>query len=160
MDGSESIDNQIETCRIAAERMGVKVVSVLAEPPSTSGYKNRGKSRAKFKELLTGFTNGDWQMVMAYKTDRLSRGGGPGWAPLLEAIEKANLDLDRAVATPSGFIAEFEIGIRATMDREESKKHSERMADMTARKAIQGLPHSGGRRPFGYEEDRVRLRES
>src|SRR5690606_24045353 len=89
--------------------------------------------------------------------DRLSRGGGPGWAPLLEAIESANLDLDRAVATPSGFVSEFEIGIRATMDREESKKLSDRMSDLVARKAMQGKPQ-GGRRPFGYQEDRVSIR--
>jgi DNA invertase Pin-like site-specific DNA recombinase len=155
-DGSESIETQIEACKGACERLGYEVVAVLAEPPSTSGYKNRGKSREKFKLLLSGFINGDWQMVMAYKTDRLSRGGGPGWAPLLEVIERAGLDVDRAVATPSGYVSEFEIGIRATMDREESKKISERGKDIAERKAKQGKPQ-GGRRPFGYQEDRVSL---
>lgn len=157
-DGSESIETQIEVCRRAAERFGFDVVATLAEPPSTSGYKNRGKSREKFKELLGGFVSGDWEMVMAYKTDRLSRGGGPGWAPLLDAIEAAKLDLDRSVATPSGFVSEFEIGIRASMDREESKKLSERMTDMCARKAKQGKPQ-GGRRPFGYQSDMVTINE-
>lgn len=155
-DGSESIETQLEACRIAADRFGFNVVAVLAEPPSTSGYKNRGKSRGKFKELLSGFINGDWEMVIAYKTDRLSRGGGPGWAPLLDAIEQARLDLDRAVATPSGFVSEFEIGIRATMDREESKKLSDRMTDLCAHKARQGKPQ-GGRRPFGYQSDMVSI---
>ena len=89
-DGSESIDAQIEACRTACERLGFEVVAVLAEPPSTSGYKNRGKSRSKFKLLLAGFAEGNWEMVMAYKTDRLSRGSGPGWAPILETIEKAS----------------------------------------------------------------------
>lgn len=157
-DGSESIETQIEVCRLAAERLGFNVVATLAEPPSTSGYKNRGKSREKFKVLLAGFVAGDWDMVMAYKTDRLSRGGGPGWAPLLDAIEVAHLDLDRAVATPSGFVSEFEIGIRASMDREESKKLSERMADISARKAKQGKPQ-GGRRPFGYQADMVTIHQ-
>lgn len=157
-DGSESIDTQIEACQAAAKRLGFDVVAVLAEPPSTSGYKNRGKSREKFKALLAGFISGEWDMVMAYKTDRLSRGGGPGWAPLLDAIEQAHLDLDRAVATPSGFVSEFEIGIRASMDREESKKLSERMTDLCARKATQGKPQ-GGRRPFGYESDMVSINE-
>lgn len=155
-EGSESIETQLEACRLAAERFGFEVVRILAEPPSTSGYKNRGKNRAQFKILLDGFIQGDWEMVMAYKTDRLSRGGGPGWAPLFEAIEKANLDLDRAVATPSGFVSEFEIGIRATMDREESKKLSDRMSDIAIRKASQGLPQ-GGRRPYGYQDDLVSL---
>lgn len=158
-DGSESIETQLEACRTAAERFGFNVVATLAEPPSTSGYKNRGKSREQFKKLLAGFVNGDWEMVIAYKTDRLSRGGGPGWAPLLEAIEKANLDLDRAVATPGGFVSEFEIGIRATMDREESKKLSDRMTDLSTRKAMQGKPQ-GGRRPFGYQADMVTIDET
>jgi len=157
-DGSESIETQVEACKAACERLGYEVVAVLAEPPSTSGYKNRGRSREKFKVLLSGFIDGDWEMVIAYKTDRLSRGGGPGWAPLLEAIEKAGLDLDRAVATPSGFVSEFEIGIRATMDREESKKISDRGKDIAERKAKQGKPQ-GGRRPFGYQEDRETLDE-
>jgi DNA invertase Pin-like site-specific DNA recombinase len=157
-DGSESIETQIEVCRTAAERFGFEIVAVLAEPPSTSGYKNRGKSREKFKTLLRGFVSGEWELVMAYKTDRLSRGGGPGWAPLLEAIERAQLDLDRSVATPSGFVSEFEIGIRATTDREESKKISERMSDIAERKAKQGKPQ-GGRRPFGYQKDMVTINE-
>lgn len=144
---------------MAAERMGLEVVAVLVEPPSTSGYKHRGKKRKKFKELLAGFIDNLWEVAMAYKTDRYSRGGGPGWAPLLEAIESAHLDLDRSVATPSGFISEFEIGIRASMDREESKKLSERMTDLCERKAQQGKP-GGGRRSFGYEADRVTIRES
>lgn len=155
-DGSESIDTQIEACRRAAERMGFEVVEVLSEAPSTSGYQNRGKSRKEFQVLLSGFGDGKWDMVMAYKTDRLSRGGGPGWAPLLDEIEGAKLDLDHSVATPSGFVSEFEIGIRASMDREESKKLSERMSDIAARKAIQGRPQ-GGRRPFGYQRDMVTL---
>lgn len=157
-EGSESLDTQEEVCREALTRLGFEVVRVLREPPSTSGYKNRGRSRKKFKILLEGFRDGRWQMVMAYKTDRLSRGGGPGWAPLLEAIETAGLDLDRAVATPSGFLSEFEIGIRATMDREESKKLSERMHDVAGRKAAQGKPH-GSRRPYGYMENQLDLCE-
>ena len=69
---------------------------------------------------------------MAYKSDRLSRGGGPGWAPLIEAFEQAGCDTDHAVLTPSGWLSEFEIGIRASMDREESKKLSDRMRDVRA----------------------------
>jgi hypothetical protein len=60
--------------------------------------------------------------VIAYKTDRLSRGGGPGWAPLVDAFEAAGRDPDKAVATTDGWVSDFEIGIRSAMDREESKK--------------------------------------
>ncbi len=153
-DGSESIDIQVEACKEAATRLGAEVVAEMIEAPSTSGYKNRGKSRKQWVELLKGFRDHRFEMVIAYKTDRLSRGGGPGWAPLLEAIEDAGLDVDRAVATPSGFVSEFEIGIRAAMDREESKKLSERLQDVDAKRAASGKPH-GGQQPYGYEKDQI-----
>lgn len=157
-DGSESIDIQLEACKEAATRLDAEVVAELVEPPSTSGFKNRGKNRGQWVELLKGFHERQFEMVIAYKTDRLSRGGGPGWAPLLEAIEQAGLDVDKAVATPSGFVSEFEIGIRAAMDREESKKLSERLQDVDAKRAISGRPH-GGQQPYGYQSDYVTINE-
>src|SRR6266511_2363427 len=145
--GSESIATQIEVCTDAAPRLGARIVDVLEEPPSTSAYKDRGRSRPKFLELLERIREGEARAVMAYKSERLSRGGGPGWAPLFEAFEAAGWDPDRAVLTPSGWMSEFEIGIRATMDREESKKLSDRMLDARAREAVAGRPRVGGLRP-------------
>lgn len=158
-DGSDSNDMQVAVSREAAERFGDEVVDVLVEPPSTSGYKARGKEREKWKVLLNGFRTHQWQRVWAYKTDRYSRGGGPGWAPLLEAIEAAGLKVDQSIATPSGLLTEFEIGIRAAMDREESRKLSERQLDLEARRAARGAPH-GGNQPWGYERDRITIKES
>lgn len=157
-EGSESLDSQVEACRAGAQLLGVEVVETLVEPPSTSGYKNRGKDRTKWLTLLRGFREKRWDVVIAYKTDRLSRGGGPGWAPLLEAIEAAGLDVDKAVATPSGYVSEFEIGIRASMDREESKKLSQRITDVSARDAASGKPPHC-QRPFGYEMSCTGVRE-
>lgn len=148
-DKSESIPMQVERCSEAAERLGAVIVDTLIEPPSTSGYKDRGRSRPKFLDLLERIANGEARAVMAYKSDRLSRGGGPGWAPLIEAFEQAGCDTDHAVLTPGGWLSEFEIGIRASMDREESKKLSDRMRDVRAREAREGKPRISGR-PFGY----------
>src|SRR5690349_5635576 len=120
-EGSASREAQVESCREAAARLGLEVVSTLIEAPSTSGYRNRGRTRPKFLELLDLIRSGQVDCVIAYKTDRLSRGGGPGWAPLVEAFEAAGAHPDRAVATPDGWVSEFEIGIRSAMDREESK---------------------------------------
>lgn len=90
--------------------------------------------------------------MLVYKTDRLSRGGGPGWAPLLDVAEAAGLNPDRLVATPSGWVSEFEIGIRATTDREEARKMSDRALDNHVRLAEAGR-YSGGLRPFGFNPD-------
>lgn len=152
-DGSESIPEQLDRMREAAERLKITVVAELVEAKSTGAFKNRGRDRAEWARLLTMIQLGQADAVIAYKSDRLSRGGGPGWAPLLTAAEKAGLNLDRFVATPNGWMSEFEIGIRATMDREESKKTSERLLDVRAREAKQGKVRRGRYRRFGYEDD-------
>ncbi len=152
-EGSASLDVQVEACREAAARLKLEVVAELVEAPSTSGYSNRGRNRPKFGELLDLIRRGEVDCVVAYKTDRLSRGGGPGWAPLVDAFEEAGRDPDRAVATTDGWVSEFEIGIRSAMDREESKKTSDRMQAVRAREAKEGVPRIGGRRPYGYTRD-------
>lgn len=152
-EGSVSLDVQVEACREAAKRLKVDVVVELIEAPSTSGYRNRGRSRPKFGELLDLIRAGEVDCVVAYKTDRLSRGGGPGWAPLVDAFEAAGRDPDRAVATVDGWVSEFEIGIRSAMDREESKKTSDRMLAVRAREAKEGVPRIAGRRAFGFSMD-------
>ena len=70
-DGSAGLDVQIEACREAAKRLKVDVVVELVEPPSTSGYRNRGRSRPKFGELLELIRTGEVDCVIAFKTDRL-----------------------------------------------------------------------------------------
>jgi len=152
-EGSASLDVQVEACREAAARLKLEVVTELVEAPSTSGYSNRGRNRPKFGELLDLIRRGEVDCVVAYKTDRLSRGGGPGWAPLVDAFEEAGRDPDRAVATTDGWVSEFEIGIRSAMDREESKKTSDRMQAVRAREAKEGVPRIGGRRPYGFTRD-------
>lgn len=153
--GSESLPAQIANGRSSAPLFGCEIVSELVEAPSTSGYKKRGKKRPKFLELLEQIRSGKVRAVWVYKSDRLSRGGGPGWAPLLEAFEAANIDVDRAVLTPNGWMSEFEIGIRSTMDREESKKAADRIRDLRLREARAGKISTGGYRPFGRLDDGV-----
>jgi site-specific DNA recombinase len=152
-EGSASLDVQVEACREAAARLELEVVTELVEAPSTSGYTNRGRCRPKFGELLDLIRRGEVDCVVAYKTDRLSRGGGPGWAPLVDAFEAAGRDPDRAVATTDGWVSEFEIGIRSAMDREESKKTSDRMKAVREREAKAGVPRVGGRRAYGFTAD-------
>ena len=155
-DGSLSRQDQIASGTEEAKRHNVEVVKELIEPPSTGAYRNRGKDRPRWAELLELVRDGKVQVVIAFKTDRLSRGGGPGWAPLIEAAEQAGLNPDRFVLiVGSGFMSEFEIGIRASMDREESKKSSDRVKQFKARDAMEGRPAMGGPRPFGFLPDRV-----
>ena len=158
--GSASREDQERAGLEEAARHDLEVTKVLLEPPSTGAFKNRGKNRPQWEELLDLVRTGKVDVVIALKTDRLSRGGGPGWAPLIEAAEAAGLDPDRFVLiVGSGYMSEFELGIRSTMDREESRKTSDRLLIAFERLAAEGKP-KGGMRPFGYEDDHITIVET
>lgn len=160
-DGSESLDRQQEACAREAKRLKLTVVAELTEAPSTGAFKDRGRGRPEFLRLIDLIDSGQVDAVVAYKTDRLSRGGGSGWAPLVDAFERRGLNLDRVVATADGgWVSEVELGMRAVFDREESKKTSDRILSLRLREAQQGLPRIGSTRPFGYEKDGMTVRES
>jgi site-specific DNA recombinase len=159
-EGSASLAMQVDACREAAARMGLEVVAELVEPPSTSGFKNRGRDRPQFLELLHLVRTKAVDGVVAYESDRLSRGGGPGWAPLLDAAEEAGIPPDRLVAVASGgWLSEFELTIRGAMDRDDSNKLSYRMREIHLADAKAGKPRRSRVRPFGYESDAVTVRE-
>jgi DNA-binding beta-propeller fold protein YncE len=80
-EGSESLETQVAACQETAAHHKIEVVGVILEPPSTSAYRNRGRARPRFGEVLDLIRSGAVDCVVAYKTDRLSRGGGIGWAP-------------------------------------------------------------------------------
>lgn len=152
-EGSESLELQVERCRESAERLGLEVVAELIEPPSTSGYKNRGRDRARFNELIDLTRSSTVDCVVVYKTDRLSRGGGPGYAPLVNAIEEAGGDPSRFILADGAWVTEFELSIRAAMDRESSALTAARMLDVRAREALAGKPRPAITRGYGYARD-------
>ena len=158
-EGSQSLAIQVDACRRLAERFEVEVIHELVEPPSTSAYKDRGRTRREFNALLRLIKDRDVDCVIIYKTDRMSRGGGVGWSPLLEAIEAAGHNTSRFVLSESGWLSEFKLSIRAAMDREEAFKIATRMTDVRALEARQGRPRPGRARGYGYERDCVSVRE-
>src|SRR4051794_11535776 len=85
-EGSDSIAIQVDNGHDTSARFDCEVVAVVAEPPSTSAFQNRGLSRRKFADLLNLIRSRAIDGVFVDKTDRLSRGGAPGWAPVFDAI--------------------------------------------------------------------------
>lgn len=153
-DGSESRSDQVAACRATAERFDIDVVAELVEPPSTSGFKNRGRDRPVWQELLELLRNGDIDCVIVYTTARLSRGGVPSYGDLFTAAEKGGLQVDHLVLTGEGWKSELEITMRAAMDNEDAKQKSKYSRDLHAKLALEGR-FKGGRRPFGFEADGV-----
>lgn len=155
-DKSESREVQVEAIQRAADHYGVDLVSILVEPPSTGAYKDRGRNRPKFLEVLDIIATGEADAIVGYTTARVTRGGAQGWADIFDIAEKRALNPDRFVLTAgSGWLSEFELSIRAAMDREQSKKTSEALCDMKERHARQGRPAGGGTRAYGWAKDKV-----
>jgi DNA invertase Pin-like site-specific DNA recombinase len=148
--GSASRDVQLEQDQATAKQFNINVVAIIIEPESTGAYLNRGRNRPEWPRLLNMARHDETDCVVTHMADRLSRGGGPGWAPLLDAFEASGKNLDKVVFVPSGPMSEFEIGIRAAMDREESKKISERVTLAQERERVAGRVHGGGKRAFGF----------
>jgi site-specific DNA recombinase len=153
-DASESRTDQVAAGRATAARFDIDIAQELIEPPSTSGYKNRGRDRPEWRELLELLRNGEVDCVVVYTTARLSRGGIPSYAELFDAAEKGGLDVDHLVLTGEGWKNELEISIRASMDREDSKQKAKYSRDLHAKLALEGR-FKGGRRPFGFEANGV-----
>jgi DNA invertase Pin-like site-specific DNA recombinase len=153
-EGSASLDVQVEACREAAARLKLDIVAELVEAPSTSGYSNRGPEPTEVRRAARPHPAGRGRLRRGVQ-DRPALAWRRAWlgAAGRDAFEEAGRDPDRAVATTDGWVSEFEIGIRSAMDREESKKTSDRMQAVGAREAKEGLPRMGGRRPYGFARD-------
>jgi hypothetical protein len=63
-------------------------------------------------------------------------------------------DPNRYVVGDGSWISEFELTVRAAMDREESKKTADRMKDIRYSEARDGKPRNGICRGYGYSYDK------
>jgi site-specific DNA recombinase len=149
---TESLPDQVERGRRAVAREGTAVVEFI-EPPSTSGSKHRGLKRQEFPKLVEMVRSGEINAVWALTTARISRGGGPGWAPLLQAAIDMGLDLNRFVMIRDKFLDESALNRKADADREFAEQMSEYSIDNKEREARDGKPSPGGLRPFGRNKD-------
>lgn len=152
------VRRQLEDCRKLAELRGWEVVEEYTDD-SISAYS--GKDRPAYRHLLGDVSEGRLDVVLAWHADRLHRStrdlldfadtvGQAGVS--VETVQGGGLDLTtpsgRAVATTLAAWAEHESAHKAERNR---------------RKALElaqaGKVSGGGTRPFGYERDRITVRE-
>lgn len=153
---SAGVDRQREDCERRALDRGWEVVAEEADN-DTSAYS--GKRRRGFEAMLKAVESGAVQVVLAWSLDRLQRSRRDEvrlyelcqkHGVLLSLVNGADLDFPTAagrfVADSLGSVARFEV---------ELKSDRQKRAQLQA--AQKGL-RSGGRRPFGYEADGVKVR--
>lgn len=152
------VARQEADCRALAEARGWTVREVYTDN-DISAYS--GKVRPAYERLLADIETGAVKAVIAWHGDRLHRSPrelerfidlAERTGLRVETVKAGTVDLStasgRAVARTLGAWARFE-----------SEHKSDRIRRKLAENAAAGKPH-GGLRPYGWEPDRVTIRES
>ena len=157
-DGAQTATARQEAdCRALADRLSWDVVAVY-EDVDVSAY-DRRKKRPAYEALLAAMARGEVDAVLVYDQDRLVRHPAE-LERFIDAADRAgarlaavtgsydlSTDVGRFIARSLGNVANME---SAAKSRRLQRKHLEL--------AQHGKVSGGGRRPFGYEADRVTLR--
>lgn len=155
---SLGVKRQQALCREICEANGWTDIEVYEDNDvSATG----SKPRPEYQRLLHDVEAGAVDVIVALDSDRLLR--KPGELEYLFELCEAHKVAVRYqtggfdVATGEGML---EIGIRAQVDAEEVRKLKKRVRRKALELAEAGKVGGGGTRPFGYERDRVTVRES
>jgi DNA invertase Pin-like site-specific DNA recombinase len=151
------VKRQEKLCRELADRLGWPIVGDgVYRDNNVSAFK-RGKRRPQFDRLLDDITAGRIDSLLVYNPDRLCRDDLRGLETLIDLLNTYNVDVatvrsgDFDLSSAHGRAQARMAGVWARL---ESEKMSERLTDKHAEIAEAGDPN-GGRRPFGYHNDRA-----
>jgi len=120
------------------------------------------KRRPGYERLLEGIASGDFEALAIWHPDRLTRHPGE-LEGFIDCVEQADLQIATATAgdwdlsTPDGRLMARIVG---SVSRKESEDKSRRLKRKHLELAQAGKVSGGGRRPFGYEQDKLTVRES
>lgn len=152
------VTRQLEDCRRLAADRGWPVGDEYVDN-DVSAFS--GKRRRDYERMLADLQSGARDAVIVYNLDRLHRRP----AELEDFVALCELAGVQQVATVT---ADIDLGnddglfmarIFAAFAAKESGRKSARVRRKLLQNAEQGLPH-GSVRPFGYEPDKITLRES
>ncbi|AEM80992.1 recombinase family protein [Streptomyces violaceusniger] len=152
------IARQEEDCRALCSRKGWDVVDVYPDN-DVSAYS--GAPRPKWQELLEDINEGVINAVVCWHVDRLTRSPRE-LEDVIDLADRHGLELATVsgeidLATPTGRMIARMLGAAA---RHEAEHKAERQQRQRRQAAEAGKVAGGGKRPFGYEDDRITVRES
>jgi DNA invertase Pin-like site-specific DNA recombinase len=156
--GALGVKRQEQDCRELAERRGWSVAEVFVDN-DVSAYSVR--ARPAYRRMLEAMKAGDIDAVVVWHLDRLHR-HPKELEEFFEACDAVGIK-DLASVTGdvdlSTFDGRFMARILGAVARKESDDKSRRTKRKHLELAEAGAPVGGGR-PFGYEVDRVTVREA
>ncbi|MFD9973801.1 recombinase family protein [Streptomyces sp. NPDC059017] len=152
------VARQEADCRALCARVGWDVVAVYLDN-DVSAYS--GAPRPKWQELLTDIRRGEIDAIAVWHVDRLTRSPRELEDVIdladRQGIELATVSGEIDLATPTGRMVARMLGAAA---RHEAEHKAERQTRQRRQAAEAGRIAGGGKRPFGYEDDRLTIRES
>jgi site-specific DNA recombinase len=150
------VRRQEADCRKLAKAKGWQVADVLCDNDVSAFV---GTARPGYDQLLDGLRDGDYDAVVAWKLDRLTRGGVRGLTPLLDALDGRPVTLVQDSIDTSSAMGEGVAAMLASVARTESENIGKRVARKKEELAAEGKP-AGAKRAFAYEADGVTVRKS
>ncbi|MDH2391914.1 recombinase family protein [Streptomyces sp. HNM0663] len=152
------VARQEDDCRALCARKGWDVITVYTDN-DVSAYS--GAPRRAWQELLTDISHGTVNAVVCWHVDRLTRSPRE-LEDVIDLADRNGLELATVtgevdLSTPTGRMVARMLGAAA---RHEAEHKAERQQRQRRQAAEAGRIAGGGRRPFGYEDDRVTVRPS
>jgi len=159
-DGDQlGVTRQIEDCRALVARNGWSLYDTFVDD-DTSAY--TGKPRPAYRDMMEAIEGGQVNAVVVWHLDRLHRSPRE-LEDFIEACNRAGL---RELASLSGNVdlgntdSLFLARILGNVARKESDDKSRRIKRKHLELAQAGRISGGGTRPFGFEPDRITVRQS
>ncbi|MFF2374177.1 recombinase family protein [Streptomyces xiamenensis] len=152
------VARQEEDCRALCERKGWEVIAVYPDN-DVSAYS--GAPRPQWQELLTDVRAGRVDAVVCWHVDRLTRSPRE-LEDVIDLADRYGLELATVsgeidLATPTGRMIARMLGAAA---RHEAEHKAERQKRQRRQAAEAGKISGGGTRPFGFDDDKVTIRET
>lgn len=152
------VERQRADCIALAARRGWPVARTYVDN-DVSAYS--GRNRPEYRRLLADLRSGAVDAVLAWHPDRLHR-SPVELEEFIAVVEAASVPVETVTAgqadlsTPTGRAVARTVGAWA---RFESEHKAERIRRKHEELAREGKGKGGGTRPFGFEDDRVTIRE-
>jgi DNA invertase Pin-like site-specific DNA recombinase len=152
-----AVGRQLKDCERLAKRKDWAIQEKYVDS-DTSAY--RGKHRPQYRRMLEDIESGHITGVVVYHADRLHRHPREleDFIDLCQrmGVQLATVSGDVDLSTHEGQLI---ARIQGAVARKESDDKSRRISRKHEELAEEGKPSGGGSRPFGYEDDKVTVRE-
>jgi site-specific DNA recombinase len=152
------VARQESDCRAFCESRGWNVAEVLTDN-DVSAYSR--KRRPAYERLIDGIEAGEFDALVIWHPDRLHRHPAE-LESFIDVVENTNITIGTVTAGDWDLSTEdglFRARIIGAVARKESGDKSRRLRRKHKELAEAGKVSGGGRRPFGFEPDKLTLRE-